>query len=80
MAGLGVLDVPKRKAGASESAKRRTTLVRVYEDFAEMVASAAGADRLSYADWINIHLMPVADRISRDAFTKRGRRPKGGDE
>jgi hypothetical protein len=59
--------------------ERRTTLVRVYEEFAEKLTQAAGERRLSVAEFTEKFTTSCVDKAHRDYIRAESKRISGGE-
>jgi len=71
-----VRDVPKNKSETTN--KRRGTLIRVSDEFAQALSDATRFDKTSVAEFADAHLLPVVRKRYREAVLKEARRMEGG--
>ncbi len=55
------------------SVKDRYSLIRVSDEFAELIKEAASFDRISVAKYVDLHLLPVVREQYRNAVISRAR-------
>jgi len=76
-ASVGVLDVAKKKTGASP--RRYGTLIRVSDELAEALRHAVSIERISMAQFGDQYLLPVVRKRYREAVLREARRMEGGE-
>jgi hypothetical protein len=68
----------ERRAMSRKKRERKTGMIRVYEDFVEMVLQAAGERRLTVADFCDQFLTPCLERAHRDYIKSESKKLAGG--
>ncbi len=63
--------MPKKKT--ETASKRRGTLIRVSDAFAEAIADITGLEKTNAADFADAHLLPVVKKRYREVILKKAR-------
>lgn len=71
-------DVAKKKA--TGQAKRYGTLIRVSDEFAAAIRDAAGFEKLSAAEFVDLHLLAIVRKRYKDAVIKAAKKMEGKDK
>jgi hypothetical protein len=69
------LDVGRKKAEGKP--KRYGTLIRVSDEFADMITRASSFEGISVAEFATKYLFPITEKRYRDAVLKEANRMKG---
>lgn len=67
----------KKKAPEQEKPKRYGTLIRVSDEFAEIVRDASSLEKMSVAEFAAAYLMPVAVKRYRETLVSKAKKAEG---
>lgn len=64
----------KSRKGDAGPSKRYGTLIRVSDVFAEAIGRASSFEKMSVAEYANAHLLPIVEKLFKDAVVREARR------
>ena len=71
----GTMEMPPKMG--RKKGTRKTVMVRVYEETADLINQAAGERRLTAADFCEQYVIPCADKAHRDYIASESKRLGG---
>jgi hypothetical protein len=67
----------KKPTPSKGVAKRYGTLIRVTDDFAELMREASSFEKMSVAEYANTYLMPVVQKRHKEAVVSKAKKMEG---
>jgi hypothetical protein len=66
-----------KKAASADQPKRYGTLIRVSDEFAEVIRTASSFEKLSIAEYATMHLLQVVQKRYKEAVVREAKRMEG---